>query len=223
MSGGIFLTGAGSFIGGALIGQAGGAVVAGTSAEYDWLDPALEQGRCGETTTPLLPRSLLGRSKLALGRWLTEEADLAAVHARIFFAYGSHETPGRLVPSLIGRLLAGEPAETGPGELVRDFLDGRDIAGALVAPAAGAVVGVVNVGRGEGVAIADLAGEIARQIGRPELLRVGALPPRAGEPPRLVADTTRLGREVGFEPAIALADGLGDAIAWWRGRLRIEG
>ena len=106
---------------------------------------------------------------------------------------------------------------------MRDFLDGRDIAGALVAPAAGAVVGVVNVGRGEGVAIADLAGEIARQIGRPELLRVGALPPRAGEPPRLVADTTRLGREVGFEPAIALADGLGDAIAWWRGRLRIEG
>ncbi|MCH9020345.1 MAG: NAD(P)-dependent oxidoreductase, partial [Proteobacteria bacterium] len=42
---------------------------------------------------------------------------------------------------------------------------------------------------------------------------------RAGDPPRLVADTTRLNTEVGFRPRYDLRAGLADAVAWWRQRL----
>ena len=191
-------------------------VTAGTCAEYDWRDPALRDGFCREAETSGRPHSRLGRCKLALGRWLDTEAGISAAHARVFFAYGAGEAPGRLVPSLITRLLHGEPAETGPGNLVRDFLDGRDIAAALVALLGTDIAGAVNIGGGSGLSIAALAAEVARQIGRPDLLRVGALPGRAGDPPRLVADPARLRDEVGFRPGIALADGLATTIAWWR-------
>jgi nucleoside-diphosphate-sugar epimerase len=66
------------------------------------------------------------------------------------------------------------------------------------------------------VLLGDLAREIARKIGREELLEVGALAMPAGEPPSLVADVRRLRDEVGWTPGIELDDGLDGVIAWWR-------
>jgi nucleoside-diphosphate-sugar epimerase len=54
--------------------------------------------------------------------------------------------------------------------------------------------------------------QIATAAGRPDLLDVGALPQRPGEPERLVADTARLRDEVGFRPARGLADGIAAAV-----------
>jgi nucleoside-diphosphate-sugar epimerase len=58
-------------------------------------------------------------------------------------------------------------------------------------------VGAVNVASGRPVEIRSVAEAIGRTTGRADLLRPGALPDRA-EPPFIVADTTRLVREVGF-------------------------
>jgi nucleoside-diphosphate-sugar epimerase len=57
---------------------------------------------------------------------------------------------------------------------------------------------------------------IAEATGRPDLLRVGSLPRRPGEPERLVADVQRLHREVGFRPSVTLEEGIADMV----GRLR---
>jgi nucleoside-diphosphate-sugar epimerase len=59
--------------------------------------------------------------------------------------------------------------------------------------------------------------------GRPDLLRLGARPASPGEPPLLVADTSRLRDEVGWRPRIDLAEGLRQSVAWWKERGREDG
>ncbi len=77
------------------------------------------------------------------------------------------------------------------------------------------VVGPVNIGSDHKTTVAQVARTIARPAGRPDLLRLGALPTTPDDPPYLVADVARLTQEVGFRPTIALADGLRDAVQWW--------
>jgi nucleoside-diphosphate-sugar epimerase len=49
-------------------------------------------------------------------------------------------------------------------------------------------------------------------------LRMGARASAPGEPAILVADVTRLRDEVGWRPRVTPADGIRDAIEWWRAR-----
>ena len=57
---------------------------------------------------------------------------------------------------------------------------------------------------------------IGRIAGRPDLLDVGALPSRPGDPDSLVADVGRLRDEVGFRPLLTLDAGLAETVEWWR-------
>ena len=58
------------------------------------------------------------------------------------------------------------------------------------------------------MSIADVAGAIGEATGRPDLLRLGALPAAEGDPPALVGDASRLRDEVGWRPSHDLAEGL---------------
>jgi nucleoside-diphosphate-sugar epimerase len=192
-------------------------VSAGTCAEYDWTS-----GRCCERDTPLAPSTLYGTCKNALRQ--VEEAFAARqgfsfARARLFFLYGPHEHPRRFVPSVIRPLLAGEPARCTHGRQVRDFLFVADAASALAAVLDSPVTGAVNVASGEPVALRDVAGAVAVLLGRPDLLRLGALPPPPGEAPVIVADVARLAGEVGWSPRRSLEQGLARTVEWWRQRL----
>jgi nucleoside-diphosphate-sugar epimerase len=74
------------------------------------------------------------------------------------------------------------------------------------------ITGPVNLASGAPVAVRDLVAEIALATDRAELLELGALPQRAGEPPRIVADVRRLREEVGFRPELDLAGGVAAAV-----------
>ena len=78
------------------------------------------------------------------------------------------------------------------------------------------MTGAVNVASGEAVSVRSIVEQIAAAAGRPDLLDVGALESRAGDPEVLVADVTRLRDEAGFTPAWSLEDGLRQTVAWWR-------
>lgn len=204
--------------------DAGGArfVLAGSCTQYDWSDAALgPDGVAHEHTTPHEPRTPYGAAKEYASLELEARADdlgLSVATGLVFFPYGPHEKPERLVPSVTRRLLAGEPAETSAGTQVRDFLHVTDCGAALAALVDSDVTGPVNIGSGTGTAIADVARTIAQILDREDLLRIGALPMRGDEPPRLVADVDRLRDEVGFTPAFDLESGLADAVDWWRVR-----
>ena len=76
----------------------------------------------------------------------------------------------------------------------------------------------VNIGSGERISIAGMLERIARQIGRADLLKLGARDCTPGEPAILVPDIGRLRDEVGFSPRLTLDAGLADAIGWWRAK-----
>jgi hypothetical protein len=81
----------------------------------------------------------------------------------------------------------------------------------------------VNIGSGDGLPLAELLETIAAQIGRPELLRLGARSAPASEPPLLVPAVERLRQELGWQPRFNLQDGIADTIAWWRKTLAKTG
>jgi nucleoside-diphosphate-sugar epimerase len=201
-----------------LFSRQGGAraVFAGTCAEYDWDHPLAV-----EDVTPLRPRTLYGTAKHALHQVVESFArtvSLSQAWGRLFFPFGPHEAPERLVPSVVRALLLGEPARCSEGSQVRDFVYVSDAAAALVALLDSAVTGAVNVG-GFALPVRDLVQEIGRQAGRPHLIRFGALPARAGDPPELRADLHRLGSEVKFAPRFSMEAGVRETIDWWRLRL----
>lgn len=193
-------------------------VAAGSCAEYDW-----RYGVCSEASTSLLPATPYGAAKHALQvalDALATQTGLSGAWGRMFLLYGPHEHRDRLVPSVIRALLAGEPARCTHGNQVRDFLHVADVADALVSLLVSPITGAVNIGSGEGLAIRDVAGRIAVRMRSPQLLRLGALPTRAGEPELLVADTGRLRETLGWKPKFDLDRGLDDAIAWWKSETR---
>jgi nucleoside-diphosphate-sugar epimerase len=134
----------------------------------------------------------------------------------VFFLYGPDEHPARLVPSVIQSLLRGEPALCSAGTQVRDFLHVVDVARAFAALVHSSVTGPVNIACGHPTAIAEVVHILGEECGHPELVRLGARPLAANDPPDLTADATRLLSEVGFRPRFDLRMGLRDAVAWWR-------
>jgi nucleoside-diphosphate-sugar epimerase len=193
-------------------------VGAGTCFEYAHVGAA----PLHETMSPLLPDTLYGTSKVALASVITrfaQEAGVTSAWGRVFFLYGPHEHPNRLVSSVIRALLEGREAPCTVGTQVRDFLHVRDVAAAFVALLRSPTTGSVNIASGGGVTVRDLVLEIGEQIGRPELVILGARSLSAADPPYIVADATRLRDEIGFAPDHDLHSGLADTIAWWRGHL----
>jgi nucleoside-diphosphate-sugar epimerase len=201
------------------------AVMLGTSAEYDW---SAADAPLRELLSPLAPSTLYGVAKDALRRSseaLAEQEGFEMAWGRLFFLYGPREDPRRLVASVIRSLLEGSSVKTTSGEQRRDFLHVEDVAGALLALLESSVCGPVNIASGQATAVAEIVDQLAGAIGRPELVLRGAIPDRREEPPLLLADISRLREEVGFQARWTLADGLADAIRWWRetGGARAEG
>jgi nucleoside-diphosphate-sugar epimerase len=194
-------------------------VAAGTCAEYDWT-----RGLCVERETPLAPTTLYGESKNALREQIERaaaESDMAAAWGRIFFVYGPREHPARLVSSVACSLLSGREALCSHGEQVRDFVHAADVASAFVQLLDSDATGPVNIASGTPTRIRDLVELIAAKVGRPELVRFGALTPTADQPAVVLADIRRLREEVGWRQRISLEEGVEQTVDWWRARLRL--
>jgi nucleoside-diphosphate-sugar epimerase len=189
-------------------------VMAGSCAEYDW-----RFGYCSESITPLSPTSLYGVCKAALYQIVNDyclQQGVSAAWGRIFYLYGPHEYPQRLVASVARSLLKGEVAACTHGNQIRDFLHVEDVAGALLALLEQETTGAVNIASGQPITIRELVSTIARQLGRTDLLQLGAVPVAANEPDLLLANVTRLRQEVGWQPRYTLEEGVRHTIRWWQ-------
>jgi nucleoside-diphosphate-sugar epimerase len=194
-------------------------VMAGTCLEY-----GPSAAPCHEQRTPLAPTTPYGQAKLALwqaAQALAARRELSAAWTRIFHLYGPHEAPQRFVPSIVTALIEGRPALCSSGEQRRDFLHVADVAAAHVRLLESDVQGPLNVASGHAVAIKEIAQTIGRIMGRPSLIRLGALPTSASEPPVLAADVTRLTGELDWRPSYDLERGLKHTVDWWRERARL--
>jgi len=193
------------------------AVLAGTCAEYDW---SHEHELYDERHTPLEPATMYGVAKHAthlVAERFAANSGIELAWGRIFMPYGPGEGHTRLVPSVIRALLAGEEAPVSDGAQERDFMYVEDVAGAFAAILDSDARGAINVASGRCCTIRDMVALVAETVGRPELVRWGAVPTRPGDPGRLVADVRRLREEVGFAARVELADGVSRTVDWWRG------
>ena len=189
-------------------------VCAGTCFEYDF-----SYGFCSEYDTPKNPGTIYGVCKNSLHdilRHYSQQTGLSTAWGRIFYLYGPHEYPGRLISSVVMSLLKDEYAPCSEGHQKKDFLHVDDVAGAFVSLLNSDVEGPVNIGSGMPVAVKDLVMEIGRSLGKENLIQLGARPTPESEPPIVLADDRRLRREVQWAPKYNLQSGLEDTISWWQ-------
>ena len=204
--------------------QAGGRRVlgVGSCAEYDW-----RYGYCSEQFTPLAPRTLYGTCKHCLQTMLgalAKETGLSEAWGRIFFLYGPHEHPNRFVPSVTRSLLSGAPVRCRSEDRVRDLLSVEDVASGLVAILESEVRGPINIASGHPTRLGEVVRKIAEHVGRADLIvhSTRKAPSGPDDPPLLVADTTRLMREVRWKPCHTLDSGIARTVRWWQDRLSPE-
>lgn len=193
------------------------ALTAGSCLEYDW-----RYGYCSETLTPCAPHTIYGACKHALQiltSAMARDGSIASAWPRIFFVYGPHEHPDRLVAAVVRSLVAGEPARTSHGRQVRDYLFVEDVADALVRLLESDVTGPINIASGQAITLRDIISEIGQQTGRSELIQLGAIPQATTDTALVVADTSRLTAELDWHPRWDLARGIEKTIAWWRQEL----
>jgi nucleoside-diphosphate-sugar epimerase len=196
-------------------------VIVGSCYEYDW-----RFGYCSETLTPRVPNTFYGAAKNGLHDTFSAYCNatgLSGAWGRVFFLYGPHENPRRLVSSVVCSLLKGEQAPSSHGEQIRDYLHAQDVADGLVALLASERVGAYNIASGRAVTLRAIIERIGALTGRPELLRIGAIPARANDMPLVVADVTQATRDLGWTARISLDDGLQSTVEWWRQQLRRTG
>jgi nucleoside-diphosphate-sugar epimerase len=188
-------------------------VAAGTCAEYDW-----RYGYCNEEVTPLAPATPYGKCKDATRRLMESfgtEYGLQVAWGRVFYLYGPYEPRGRLFSSIAESLLSGQEARCTHGNQVRDFLHVEDVAAAFVCLVSSEAIGAYNIGSSQPVRIRDVVEILSREIGRADLLRLGAVPARFDEPPLIVADNRRL-YALGWQQRLSLSDGIAQTANWWK-------
>ena len=195
-------------------------VGAGSCLEYDW-----SAGVCSEDRTPLTPHTGYGACKNALQELLAaycRDRNLSSAWGRIFFLYGPHEHPDRLVSAAVRALLKGEPARCSHGRQIRDYLYAGDVADAFVTLLESELTGPVNIASGDPVRLSEIVRRVGDLLGRPDLIHLGAIPAASTDVPVVVADTTRLVARLDWRPRYTLDAGLEATIAWWRARLKAE-
>ncbi len=151
---------------------------------------------------PTLPATVHGRSKL-LAESLCRDAlewgwGASMVVGRIFNAVGRRETVPHLVPEMMRRMRTGLPPPN-PGDLslVRDFVDVRSLARAIVdVTLAAKGFEVCNLGSGVAVTVQQMVDRVV-QASRRDVEFPAASRKQTREPKVLVADSSRLRQLIG--------------------------
>jgi UDP-glucose 4-epimerase len=181
-----------------------------------------------EDTTLCCPVTVYGGSKLAGEHYTSayyRTYGLPTVIVRPFNAYGprshTHGESGEVIPRFFARLLRGlPPLVFGDGQQTRDFTYVSDSAGGIARAAQvdSAIGQIINIARGEPVAIAELAQLIAHIVGSP----FGAMfaEARPGDVRALWGDVSRCRDLLGFSAQVGLHEGLLRYFAWLRGEVR---
>ena len=163
---------------------------------------------------------LAKRDMVALGRMYFEEYGLNIVNVLSANAYGPRDRfdgpESHVIPATISKCFRDEDLVVwGDGTPTRDFLYVDDVAeGILLAAERLESPGYVNLASGQEVSIAKLVELIAACTGFRR--RIVFDPSKGGGDPRRVASTESGTRLIGFSPSVALGEGLGRTVEWYR-------
>lgn len=166
---------------------------------------------------PLHPVSPYGVSKLAaeqLCRLYTLNHGVPTASLRYFTVYGPRQRPDMAFHRLLRSAKTGESFPLyGDGKQTRDFTFVADaVAATIAASRTGKPGAVYNIGGGSRVSMLEVIETIEKITG--ETLTIDAHPVQKGDMRDTYADTTAARRDLDYQPATSLAEGLASEWEW---------
>jgi UDP-glucose 4-epimerase len=156
-------------------------------------------------SAPKSPRNAYGASKLAFEEALQAyyySYGIESVSLRYFNAYGprdEQQPATRAIPMWMKAMVTNQPVTTyWEGKQIRDYIFVKDIAKAHLAVLSREGLHTYNIGSGTGILMKIDKGE------------------REGDPHYLVADITKIKKEIGWVPTVKLSDGLTETFAYYK-------
>ena len=183
-----------------------------------------------ETMTPR-PINPYGESKLAFEkilRWYGEIHGLKFVSLRYFNAAGAsakfgedHRVETHLIPNVLKVALGQKPTveifgtdyETPDGTCIRDYIHIVDLARAHILALNATKGDFYNLGTGGGASVRDVIDSCRKITGRN--IDIVEKPRRPGDPPRLIASSEKVKRELGWQPQFQSLDAIIESAWKW--------
>ena len=171
---------------------------------------------------PIGPRACYDEGKRAAETLFFDyqrQHDLKIKVVRLFNTYGPrmHPHDGRVVSNFVVSSLNGKPLTVyGEGEQTRSFCYVSDLIDGLIAMmnSEDSVIGPINLGNPGEFTIGELANMVIEMTGTDSGIEYRPLP--QDDPIRRQPDITRAKNTLGWEPTIALRDGLATTIEYFR-------
>lgn len=174
---------------------------------------------------PVEPDSPYGCTKLCeekLGLSYGKLYGMEVVCLRYFNVYGPRQrfdAYGNVIPIFVFGIVEGRPLTVfGDGQQTRDFVNVADVVQAnLGAALADGVSGVFNIGSGTQLTINALLELLEKMTER--MPTVYYRPPRPGDVRHSLADVGAARAALGYQPRVAIADGLREYLTWAQGEV----
>jgi UDP-glucose 4-epimerase len=162
---------------------------------------------------PAEPEAPYGQSKFAAEGYLElyrRLHGLSTVSLRYGNVYGPRQDPlgeAGVIAIFCGKLLDGsKPTVFGSGEQTRDYVYVGDVVAANIAAAESTATGAFNIGTGKQTSVLDIVEALGKHADGG--FEADMAPERPGEVQHIALDYTRAREELGFEPKVALDEGL---------------
>jgi UDP-glucose 4-epimerase len=130
--------------------------------------------------------------------------------ARLGNVYGRGMSAHNVLSDLLAQIDTPGPLRVRDLEPVRDYVEVRDVARALVDLVIAKLTGIINIATGTGTSVRSLARMIGARVGQADRAVVTSEPSHARS--SLVLDIERARAELGWTPAIALERGLSELV-----------
>jgi len=184
-----------------------------------------------DETLPVRPINPYGESKLAFEkilRWYEQIHGLRFVSLRYFNAAGASEKFGEdhrpethLIPNVLKVALAEKPHveifgtdyDTPDGTCIRDYIHIVDLAHAHILALNWSKSEFYNLGTGGGSSVRQVI-DVARKV-TGHKIDIVEKPRRPGDPPRLIASSEKIKRELGWQPQFQSLDAIIDSAWKW--------
>jgi UDP-glucose 4-epimerase len=178
-----------------------------------------------EASMPESPYGVSKKVMLDYLRYYRAMRDLDYTALALSNVYGPRQEPatevgleGQVVAIFCRRMLAKKPCTIyGDGSQTRDFVYVDDVVAGFVAARDAGGGELVNISSGSELSVKELHGKLADETG--SAIEPEFAPARPGELQRIVVDPAKAGATLGWKPAVSLADGLKQTVAWFRGRI----
>ncbi len=170
-------------------------------------------------SSPLNPSSPYSASKAAAEHFVfsyLHTFDLPVLMVRCSNNYGPRQFPEKLIPHFISRLLKNESVPVyGDGKNVREWLHVSDCArGIALVLENGKIGDIYNVSSGIFRENLEVTRMLVKMMGKgPELINF--IEDRKGHDFRYAIDSSKIRRELGWEPKVELEEGLNETVKWF--------